>query len=125
MGVPINGGPLYGGPTINGRSVDPNLDPQRGNSGCSGVIPKEIHTLNDAILAAGKSLSTRPQGSRRIVYVISDGKESRSKANFREVVKLSGEQPGRRLRHPGRRFGHLGSGLPGQDQTAAAAALSG
>ena len=86
MGVPINGGPLYGGPTINGRSVDPNLDPQRGNSGV-GVIPKEIHTLNDAILAAGKSLSTRPQGSRRIVYVISDGKESRSKANFREVVK--------------------------------------
>ena len=52
-----------------------------------GVIPKEIHTLNDAILAAGKSLSTRPQGSRRIIYVISDGKESRSKANFREVVR--------------------------------------
>jgi VWFA-related protein len=86
LGVPVNGGPLYGGPTINGRSVDPNLDPQRGNSGV-GVIPKEIHTLNDAILAAGKSLSTRPQGSRRIVYVISDGKESRSKANFREVVR--------------------------------------
>jgi VWFA-related protein len=86
MGVPVNSGPLYGGPTINGRSVDPNLEPQRGSSGV-GVIPKEIHTLNDAILAAGKSLSTRPQGSRRIVYVISDGKESRSKANFREVVK--------------------------------------
>jgi VWFA-related protein len=86
MGVPINGGPLYGGPTLNGRSVDPNLDPQRGNSGF-GVIPKEIHTLNDAILAAGKSLSTRPKGSRRIIYVISDGKESRSKANFREVVR--------------------------------------
>jgi VWFA-related protein len=85
MGVPINGGPLYGGPTINGRSVDPNLDPQPGNSGF-GVIPKEIHTLNDAILAAGKSLSTRPRGSRRVIYVISDGKESRSKATFREVV---------------------------------------
>ncbi len=86
MGVPINSGPLYGGPSINGRSVDPNLDPQRGNSGV-GVIPKEIHTLNDAILAAGKALSTRPQGMRRIIYVLSDGKESRSKANFREVVR--------------------------------------
>jgi VWFA-related protein len=86
MGVPINGGPLYGGPTINGRSVDPNLDPQRGNSGF-GVVPKEIHTLNDAILAAGKGLSTRPKGSRRIIYVISDGKESRSKATFREVTR--------------------------------------
>jgi VWFA-related protein len=92
MGVPINGGPLYGGPTINGRSVDPNLDPQRGNSGF-GVVPKEIHTLNDAILAAGKSLSTRPKGSRRIIYVLSDGKESRSKANYREVVHyLEGNQ---------------------------------
>ncbi len=92
MGVPINGGPLYGGPSINGRPVDPNLEPQRGNSGF-GVIPKEIHTLNDAILAAGKALSTRPQGSRRIIYVISDGKESRSKANFREVVRyLEGNQ---------------------------------
>jgi VWFA-related protein len=92
MGPPINGGPLYGGPTINGRSVDPNLDPQRGNSGF-GVVPKEIHTLNDAILAAGKSLSTRPKGSRRIIYVISDGKESRSKANYREVVRyLEGNQ---------------------------------
>ncbi len=86
MGPPINGGPLYGGPTINGRSVDPNLDPQRGNSGF-GVVPKEIHTLNDAILAAGKSLSTRPKGSRRVIYVISDGKESRSKATYREVVR--------------------------------------
>jgi VWFA-related protein len=72
--------------------VDPNLDPQRGNSGF-GVIPKEIHTLNDAILAAGKSLSSRPKGSRRIIYVISDGKESRSKANYREVVRyLEGNQ---------------------------------
>jgi VWFA-related protein len=83
-GVPITSGPFSGGPTINGQSVDPNLDPQRANSGFL-VYPKEIHTLNDAILAAGKALSTRPQGSRRIVYVISDGKESRSKANFREV----------------------------------------
>ncbi len=86
LGVPINSGPLASGPTINGRSVDPNLDPQRGNSGFL-VIPKEIHTLNDAILAAGKSLSTRPKEFRRIVYVISDGKESRSKANFKEVVR--------------------------------------
>jgi VWFA-related protein len=86
MGPPITGGPLASGPTINGREVDPNLSPQRGNGGFL-VYPKEIHTLNDAILAAGKALSTRPQGTRRVIYVISDGKESRSKANFREVVR--------------------------------------
>jgi VWFA-related protein len=86
LGPPINSGPFYGGPRLNGQSVDPNLDAQRGNSGV-GVIPKEVHTLNDAIFAAGKSLSTRPKGSRRIIYVLSDGKESRSKATFREVVR--------------------------------------
>jgi len=86
LGMPTNSGPLYGCPSINDRCVDPNLEPQRGNSGV-GVIPKEIHTLNDAILAAGKSLSTRPKESRRIIYVISDGKESRSKASFGEVVR--------------------------------------
>jgi VWFA-related protein len=86
LGTPINSGPFYGGPRINGQQVDPNLEPQRGNTG-TAIIPKEIHTLNDAILAAGKALSTRPKGSRRIIYVISDGKESRSKASFREVVR--------------------------------------
>jgi VWFA-related protein len=85
LGPPITSGPLASGPRINNIDVDPNLSPQRGNSGFL-VYPKEIHTLNDAILAAGKALSTRPQGTRRIIYVISDGKESRSKANYGEVV---------------------------------------
>ena len=55
----------------------------------SGVItiPKEIHTLNDAILAAAKELSTRPKGRRRIIYVISDGKEAGSKATYRDVLR--------------------------------------
>ena len=92
LGPPVTSGPLASGPRINGNEIDPNLSPQRGNSGFL-VYPKEIHTLNDAILAAGKSLSNRPLGSRRIIYVISDGKESRSKANYREVVRyLEGNQ---------------------------------
>ncbi|HTZ58229.1 MAG TPA: VWA domain-containing protein [Acidobacteriaceae bacterium] len=86
MGAPTVSGPFSQGPTINGLQVDPNLSEQRGNSGFL-VLPKEIHTLNDAILAAGKALSTRPKEFRRIIYVISDGKESRSKANFKEVVR--------------------------------------
>jgi VWFA-related protein len=92
MGAPVVSGPFSQGPTVNGRVVDPNLSPQRGNSGFL-VIPKEIHTLNDAILAAGKALSTRPKEFRRLIYVISDGKESRSKANYKEVVQyLEGHQ---------------------------------
>jgi VWFA-related protein len=51
------------------------------------TIPKEIHTLNDAILAAAKELSTRPKGRRRIIYIVSDGKERGSKATYKEVLR--------------------------------------
>jgi VWFA-related protein len=51
------------------------------------TIPKEIHTLNDAILAAGKELATRPKERRRLIYVISDGKEYGSKASYKEVLR--------------------------------------
>ena len=115
LGPPITSGPSSGGsPASTADRWIRISDPQRGNSGFL-VIPKEIHTLNDAILAAGKALSTRPQGSRRIIYVISDGKESRSKANYREVVRYLETQPDRSLWDPGRRFGYLGARLPGQD----------
>jgi VWFA-related protein len=89
MQVPINSGPLYGcSIRQNGNCVDPNLQPGRsaGNN-TFGNIPKEIHTLNDAILAAAKELSTRPKERLRVIYVVSDGKEYGSKATLREVIK--------------------------------------
>ena len=43
--------------------------------------------LNDAILEAATSLSRKPVGRRRIIYVISDGKEYGSTAKFKDVVK--------------------------------------
>lgn len=86
MGVVSPGGPLDDGITINSKQVDPNLAPQRGNAGFI-VIPKEVHPLNDAILEAAKSLAQQPKGRRRILYVISDGKESGSKASYKEVVR--------------------------------------
>jgi VWFA-related protein len=90
MLVPVNSGPFAGcSITQNGNCMDPNVQPGRSAGSNSGVmtIPKEIHTLNDAILAAGKSLSTRPRGRRRIIYVISDGKEYGSKASYKEVLR--------------------------------------
>jgi VWFA-related protein len=88
MLAPVTDGPLAGGCNIhyNGNCADPNI--QKGGSAGGSTfmsLPKEIHTLNDAILAAAKELSTRPKGRRRIIYVISDGKESGSKAKFNEV----------------------------------------
>jgi len=89
MLVPINSGPMAGcNVHVNGNCADPNIQPGRSaGSGPFITIPKEIHTLNDAILAAGKELSTRPKGRRRLVYVISDGKEYGSKASYRDVLR--------------------------------------
>ena len=89
MEVPVNSGPLAGcNVHYNGNCADPVLQP--GGSTGSGpfiTIPKEIHTLNDAILMAAKELSTRPKGRRRIIYVVSDGKEYGSKATFKDVLR--------------------------------------
>jgi len=89
MLVPINSGPMAGcNIHVNGNCADPNLQPGKSAGGSTFMtIPKEIHTLNDAVLAAAKELSTRPKGRRRIVYVISDGKEYGSKAKLGEVIK--------------------------------------
>jgi VWFA-related protein len=88
--IPVNSGALSGcNIRVNGNCADPNLQPGRSVGSGSGVItiPKEIHTLNDAILAAAKELSTRPKGRRRIIYVISDGKEAGSKASYKDVLR--------------------------------------
>lgn len=88
MGTPQDmGGPFGQGPTINDVPIDPNLAPQRSGNGMI-ILPKEIHTLNDAILAAGQSLARVKKERRRIIYVISDGKEARSKAHLSEVVRF-------------------------------------
>ncbi len=87
--VPTNSGPLAGcNIRENGNCVDPNLQPGRSaGNGSFITLPKEIHTLNDAILSAAKELSTRPKERRRIIYVVSDGKEYGSKASLREVIR--------------------------------------
>jgi VWFA-related protein len=86
-GNPDQGGPLSVGPTINNKQVDPNLAPQRGNAGIQLVIPKEVHPLNDALLQAATELAKTEKGRRRIIYIVSDGKEYGSKATYREVVQ--------------------------------------
>ncbi len=88
--IPFNSGPTAGcNIHINGNCGDPTLQPGGSTGSSSGVItiPKEVHTLNDAILAAAKELSTRPKGRRRIIYVISDGKEAGSKATYKDVLR--------------------------------------
>jgi VWFA-related protein len=87
MGVPINDGPMAAGPTVNGRPIDPNLSPFH-NGGAGVIIPREIYTLNDAIFAAGKDLAKRDVERRRVIYVISDGKEQGSHVSQKEVERF-------------------------------------
>jgi len=58
-----------------------------GSPGGPAQVPREVHTLNDAILAAAQATSKAARGRRRIVYVISDGKEYGSTAKQKEVIK--------------------------------------
>jgi len=84
---PILGGPLAATNNINGYNIDPNTAPVRNGLSMQQQIPKEVHTLNDAILAAGVSLNKAAKGRRRIIYVISDGKEAGSTAKQKDVIK--------------------------------------
>ncbi len=79
------GGPLSQTTVKNNLPVDPNT-----NRGPAGVltqnVPREYHTLNDAILTAAEQVAKSGRGRRRVVYVISDGKEYGSEAKEKGVI---------------------------------------
>jgi VWFA-related protein len=84
----VDNGPLSHNITKNGYEIDPNTSPTH-NSNVSGfqTPERESHTLLDAILAAAEETTHAPRERRRIVYVISDGKEYGSKAKEKDVIK--------------------------------------
>jgi VWFA-related protein len=84
-GPPQLGGPFGGGPSINGHPVN---DPNAGPVGDVQTAPREFYVLNDAILRAAQDLSRREKGRRRIIFVISDGRELGSSASYDEVKKI-------------------------------------
>jgi VWFA-related protein len=82
-GPPVLGGPLGPqGPTVNGAPVGgPTIAPVN-------TPPKEAHVLNDAVLRAALDLSKRERTRRRVIFVISDGRELGSKASYSDVLKV-------------------------------------
>jgi len=80
-------GPMAQTTTINNMQFDPNTAPVRGSNSMQLNAPRDIHALNDAILAAATALSNRPLDRRRVIYVISDGKEYGSEAKTAQVLK--------------------------------------
>ncbi len=80
-------GPLAHDMVINNMPIDGVADQGHIPGSLSFTVPREFHTLNDAILAAAQEVATAPRGRERIVYVISDGKEYGSKATQKEVIR--------------------------------------
>ena len=81
-GPPITGGPMGPqGPTINGVPVGQPTTPV--------ITPaKHAHVLNDAILQAARDLGKRDKTRRKIIFVISDGREYRSDASYSAVMQV-------------------------------------
>ncbi len=82
-GPPVMGGPLGpGGPTVNGAPAGgPIIQPVN-------TPERESHVLNDAILRAALDLSKRPKERRKVIFVISDGREMGSQASYKGVLHL-------------------------------------
>jgi len=81
-------GPMSQTTVINGYNVDPNTSSNRGSSSIQVNMPREIHPLSDAILKAALALSTKPLERRRVIYVISDGKDYGSEAKMKDVIHI-------------------------------------
>jgi len=81
-GVPVTGGPMGPeGPTINGVPV--------GQPSAPVITPsKHAHVLNDAILRAALDLGKREKNRRKVIFVISDGREYRSVAGYNAVMQV-------------------------------------
>jgi len=83
-GAPVLGGPLaQNGPIVNGIPVGSPTEPMN-------TPPKEAHVLNDAILKAALDLSRRDRDRKRrkVIFVISDGREFGSKAGYNDVKRV-------------------------------------
>ncbi len=81
-GPPMLGGPLANdSPIINGVPVGSPTEPVY-------TAPKESHVLNDAILRAALDLSKRDRTRRKIIFVISDGREAGSTASYGDVLRV-------------------------------------
>jgi len=81
-GPPVTSGPLGPqGPMINNMPADP----------AAPVVytpTQESHVLNDAILRAALDLAKRDPTRRKVIFVISDGREYRSDASYRDVLRV-------------------------------------
>lgn len=89
-GAPVVGGPFGSGPTVNGRPADPGAAATVNAPQNSSIYRPESHVLNDAILAAAQDLATRDREhkTRKVLFIISNGRELKSDASYSQVLKV-------------------------------------
>jgi VWFA-related protein len=81
-GPPVTSGPLGPqGPMINNMPVDPSAP-------IVYTPAQESHVLNDAVLKAALDLAKRDKTRRKVIFIISDGREYRSDASYHDVLKV-------------------------------------
>ncbi len=75
----------------NGADINQDLNQGHQAGSPGGIhdsqVQREVHTLNDAIFAAAQVVAKAAKGRRRIVYVVSDGKEYGSNIKQKELIK--------------------------------------
>jgi VWFA-related protein len=79
--------PMTVGPTVNGRVFDQGT--QRNQ--VEYAPPKDAEpsrVLNDAMLRAAVDLGRRERARRRVIFIVSDGRESGSRASYKDVLKV-------------------------------------
>lgn len=78
------GGPVDSGPIINGQP-----QPTGGPPPTAAPIVQETKDLDDALWAAGQMVKSRGRDRRKIIFLISDGNNSRHNAHpFNETLQL-------------------------------------
>jgi VWFA-related protein len=81
-GPPVTSGPLGPqGPIINGRPIDSPVTPV-------STPPKVARVLNDAVLLAARDLAKRDRARRKLIFIISDGREQGSTASYKDTLKV-------------------------------------
>ena len=80
-GVPVVSGPMASGPSINGLPVGGTPPPV-------ATPPRESHVLNDAILRAARDLSKQDRSRRKVIFVISTGRELGSTASYADTLRV-------------------------------------
>lgn len=73
--------PFSVGPTVNGVPTGSSAPPVQ-------TPPRESHVLNDAILRAALDLAKRDRTRRKVILVVSDGRELGSQASYPQVRRV-------------------------------------